>query len=104
MLIVGCADDLDDVGITLALLPPDAYGQVLIEAPADATDCLTAPPRVAIHRVDPGRAGLEAAVSAWVEEWIPWEPDPRRAVAVWVGRQAGAVVDLDHLDLDHLTV
>jgi len=74
----------------MAWLPADTYGQVLIEVgPAEELPLLAVPPRVTVHRVErspegPGIA-VGRAVTAWVAEWIPDEPDERRTVTIWVG-------------------
>lgn len=102
-LIVGVVADLPGIMTTLALLPPDAYGQVLIEVgPDEQLPVLAAPPRVTVHRVarSPQGPGVAAgrAAAAWVEEWMPDEPDERRAVCVWVGER----VDLSCPSIDGL--
>lgn len=104
VLIAGHADDLDEISITLALLPADAYGQVLIEASPEALATLTAPPRVSIHRIDPATGSLPAAVTAWVAEWVPDEEDHRRTVTVWLGEHASNLIDVYQLGLDHLRI
>ncbi|WP_291524152.1 hypothetical protein [Branchiibius sp. NY16-3462-2] len=104
VLVAGHIADLDDIAVALALLPEDAYGQVLIEGPEGSISTLTAPPRVSIHRVDPVTSSLERAVAAWVAEWVPQELDLRRTVTVWLGGHASNLVDLDHLGVDHLTI
>jgi NADPH-dependent ferric siderophore reductase len=89
-LIAGDVGDLPGIVAALAWLPAAAYGQVLIEAgPGEELPLLAAPPRVTVHRIERSAAGhgiaVGRAVTAWVEEWIPDEPDERRAVTVWVG-------------------
>lgn len=90
VLLAGNVDDLPGIAAAVAWLPADAYGQVFIEAGADAElPLLAAPLRVTVHRVDrsPDGDGVAAgrAVAAWVEEWIPDEVDERRTVSIWVG-------------------
>lgn len=104
VLVAGHTADLDDIAVALALLPDDAYGQVLVEGPQGSTDTLTAPPRVSIHRIDSVTSSLERAVAAWVAEWVPQEPDLRRTVTVWLGGHAANTVDLTELGVDHLTI
>lgn len=97
VLIAGYLADVDEISVALALLPDDTYGQVLIEAPTGSLMAVTAPPRVSIQRIDPMTGSLAEAVSAWVAEWIPDEPDPRREVTVWLGQHARGQVDLGYL-------
>ncbi|PWJ25096.1 hypothetical protein ATK17_1208 [Branchiibius hedensis] len=104
VLIAGHIADLDDIAVALALLPADAYGQVLIEAPAGSLDGLTAPARVSIQRIEPSTGSLDQAVTAWVSEWVPQELDLRRNVTVWLGGHASSRVDLRDLGVDHLTI
>lgn len=104
VLVAGHVADLDDIAVALALLPSDAYGQVLVEGPAGSLAELTAPPRVSIHRIDPVASSLEKAVTAWVAEWVPQEPDHRRTVTVWLGGHAASLVDLNRLGVEHLTI
>jgi NADPH-dependent ferric siderophore reductase len=92
VLLAGDVDDLPNIVAALAWLPADAYGQVLVEAARDVDlPELAAPLRVTVHRVDrsPEGDGVAAgrAVAAWVEEWIPDEPDERRTVSIWVGER-----------------
>lgn len=89
-LIAGDVADLPGIATALALLSPDAYGQVLIEVGVDEQlPVLAAPPRVTVYRLErsPQGRGVAAgrAAAAWVEEWMPDEPDERRAVSIWVG-------------------
>lgn len=89
-LIAGDVADLPGIVTALAWLPCDTYGQVLVEAEPDDDLSMLAPPlRVTVHRVErsPQGPGVAAgrAVAAWVEEWMPEEPDERRTVSIWVG-------------------
>ncbi|MFI5425668.1 SIP domain-containing protein [Aeromicrobium sp. UC242_57] len=89
--IAGDVADLPGIVTALAWLPPDAYGQVLIEVGTDEQlPVLAAPPRVTVHRLERSPQGRGIAVgraaAAWVEEWIPDEPDERRSVSIWVGQ------------------
>lgn len=89
-LIAGDVADLPGITTALAWLSPDAYGQVLIEVGIDEQlPVLAVPPRVTVYRIErsPQGRGVAAsrAAAAWVEEWMPGEPDERRAVCVWVG-------------------
>lgn len=91
-LIAGDVGDLPGIVTALAWLPADTYGQVLIEVDAgEVLPLLAAPPRVTVHRIErsPQGEGVAAgrAVAAWVEEWMPDEPDERRAVSIWVGER-----------------
>lgn len=91
-LIAGDVRDLPGIVTALAWLPPDTYGQVLIEAgPDEQVPLLAAPLRVTVHRLErsPEGHGVAAgrAVAAWVEEWIPDEIDERRTVTIWVGER-----------------
>lgn len=100
ILIAGQLADLDEISLALALLPPDTYGQVLVEAPAGSLVPLIAPPRVSIQRIDPATGSLAGAVAAWAAEWVPDEPDPRRTVSAWLGSHARQSIDLAYLGLD----
>jgi hypothetical protein len=93
VLIVGLHDDIDAIATTLAQVSPDAYGHVLIAAPPGATDHLTAPLRVAIHRVDPCLGVLNRAITAWAAEWMPDQPLLERPVRVWLGAHAHQHID-----------
>jgi NADPH-dependent ferric siderophore reductase len=91
-LIAGDATDLPAIVAALVWLSPDTYGQVLVEmGPDEELPLLAAPLRVSVHRVERSAAGhgvaAGRAVAAWVEEWMPGEPDERRAVTVWVGER-----------------
>lgn len=91
-LVAGDVGDLPGIVTALAWLPGDTYGQVLIEAgPDDELPLLAGPPRVTVHRIErsPEGVGVAAgrAVAAWVEEWIPDEPDENRTVTIWVGER-----------------
>lgn len=104
VLIVGVAGDLQEVSLALAMLPDDAYGQVLLAAAPGSTSALTAPARVSIHRLEPSRGCLVDAVSAWLAEWVPQEPDGARSVTAWVGPHAKAAIDPERLGLASLTI
>lgn len=89
--MAGDVRDVPAIVTGLAWLPADAYGQVLVEAgPDDELPLLAAPSRVTVHRIERSPEGdgvaVGRAVAAWVEEWIPAEPDERRTVTMWVGR------------------
>ncbi|MET0448761.1 MAG: SIP domain-containing protein [Aeromicrobium sp.] len=91
-LVAGDVRDLPGIVTALAWLPADTYGQVLIEADLDEElPLLAAPARVTVHRIErsPLGEGIASgrAVAAWVEEWIPDEPDERRTVTIWVGER-----------------
>jgi len=91
-LVAGDLADLPGIVAALAWMPTDTYGQVLIEAgPDDEVLLLAAPPRVSVHRIERSAEGdgiaCGRAVAAWVEEWIPDEPDERRNVTIWVGER-----------------
>jgi NADPH-dependent ferric siderophore reductase len=94
ILVAGSESELPAIEALLLLLPSTAYGQVLIETePQQAALSLSAPPRVTLTclertRVDEPGALLAAAVHAWLAEWMPHEPDPARAITVWVGGSA----------------
>lgn len=96
MLLVGSSDDLLTLRSMLAVLPADAYGQVLVEtAPGEALPLLDAPGRVTVQAIAHGTAG--EALELWVQEWLPHEPDARRAVGVWIGATSSArETALDH--------
>lgn len=97
MLLAGCCDDLVTLQSVLAVLPADAYGQVVVEASPDADlSALDAPARMTVHRVWPGEAGR--AVAAWISEWMPHEPDAARSVGVWIS--AGCTAQQTVRDLD----
>lgn len=91
-LIAGDVADLPGIVTAMAWLPAETYGQVLIEAgPYDEIPPISTPPRVTVHRIERTIDGLGVAVgravSAWVGEWIPDEPDERRTVTIWVGER-----------------
>ena len=92
----------------LHLLPSTTYGQVLVEtAHAHTLPPLNHPPRVAVtwlQRRAADAAGdlLAAAVTGWLAEWMPEEPDPGRAVTVWVGQSARDRVDAVGTTLESL--
>lgn len=97
MLLAGSVDDLPGLAVALAWLPSDAYGQVVVEADEDDDlSGLHAPLRVTVQRVRPALEGpglsLARSVTAWVEEWIPDEPDARRTVSIWLGSGVDALV------------
>lgn len=92
-LVAGEVGDLAGIVTALAWLPVDAYGQVLIEAaPDEVLPVLAAPPRVTVHRIERSPLGdgvaVGRAVAAWVDEWVPDEPDERRTVSIWIGERA----------------
>ena len=92
MLLAGDVADVAAIEAALAWLPADAYGQVLIEAGADdELPVFGAPLRVTVHRIrrsaDGDGVAAGRAVAAWVEEWMPEEPDERRLVSIWVGQR-----------------
>jgi NADPH-dependent ferric siderophore reductase len=89
-LIAGDVGDLPGIVMALAWLPTGAYGQVLVEVgPDEELPLLAAPPRVTVHRIarsaDGAGVAVGRAVAAWIEEWVPDEPDAARTVSVWVG-------------------
>lgn len=91
MLVAADRDDLPVVELLLSDLPPDTYGQVLVEVPADAgLPELRCPARMTVHRLprsadaEPGVL-LASAVAGWAAEWAPDEPDLARAVQLWAG-------------------
>lgn len=88
-LIVAHTDDGVDLQLALALLPANAYGTVIIEAPADTASAIAAPSRMAVVHVRPGV--LDAAVDAWLTEWMPGEAPCEGTHRVWIG---------DHANLD----
>ena len=91
VLVAGDVTELDAVQALVCLLPPEAYGLVLLEADADADlPALACPARVAVTVLrrstgDAPGARLSAAAAAWAEEWVVDEHDPDRDVSVWVG-------------------
>jgi NADPH-dependent ferric siderophore reductase len=91
-LLAGDVRDLPSIAAALAWLPPDTYGQVLVEADVDdVLPFIAAPLRVTVHRIARSGEGdgvaVGRAVAAWVGEWMPDEPDERRTVTIWVGRR-----------------
>lgn len=97
--MAGSSEDLPVIEALLLLLPSTAYGQVLVETPIGfSLPPLAAPSRVTVTRLErtvdaaPGDP-LAAAVHGWLAEWIPDEPDPGRAVTLWVGCSARDRVD-----------
>lgn len=99
VLVAGSFEELPAIEALLSLLPDTAYGQVLVESSSDLElPVLAAPPRVTITRLartesdEPGSL-LAAAVHGWLAEWMPDEPDPGRAVTLWVGGSARGRVD-----------
>lgn len=96
MLLVGSSDDLLTLRSMLAVLPADAYGQVLVETtPGEVLSPLDAPARVTVQAIARGTAAR--ALDLWVQEWLPHEPDARRAVCVWIGATSSARdAALDH--------
>lgn len=100
MLVAGGFDELPAIEALLCLLPETAYGQVLVEVPADVEPpVLAAPARMTVTRLvcaeEPGEPGarLAEAVQAWVAEWIPDEPDLAREVTLWLGGSAIGRID-----------
>jgi len=91
VLVAGDVAELDAVRAILCLLPVDAYGAVIVEAPAHAElPDLPRPARVALtvlrrEETDLPGVRLSAAASAWAEEWMVDEHDPAREVSVRVG-------------------
>lgn len=99
VLIAGELADLDAIEAVLLLLPPYAYGQVLVETDVDAElPPLPAPVRVGITRLlrEPHPGGghpapgalLARAVAGWAAEWLPEEPQPDRDFSIWLGAAA----------------
>lgn len=108
VLIAGSDDELSAIEALLHLLPPTTYGQVLVEtARSDALPSLSVPPRIGVSRLELGAADapgdrLADAVTGWLAEWMPEDPDPHRAVTVWVGRSARDRVDVVGTTLESL--
>lgn len=95
MLVAGGVDELPAIEALLCLLPDTAYGQVLVEAPADLElPVIATPPRLTItwlaRTEEPGEPGsrLAEAVHAWLAEWMPDQPDLAREVTLWLGGSA----------------
>lgn len=92
----------------LSMLPSDAYGQVLLEVHDDVVLAdLDAPARVTVQRIrpvptEPTGTALSRAVSAWLAEWLPEEPDPHRSVGVWLGSTCATSVASQCFDLRSL--
>lgn len=93
MLLAGDSADLRDLRALAATLPADAYGQVYVEvASALQIEPLDLPARVAATwlvregdaGVAPRGALLTAAVTAWIDEWMPEGVRDDRRIA-WVG-------------------
>lgn len=109
VLVAGSFEELPAIEVLLHMLPDSAYGQVLVESPADAEllPILAAPPRVTITRLartqsdEPGSV-LAAAVQGWLAEWMPDEPDMARACTIWVGEAARDRVDAASARLETL--
>lgn len=100
----------------LAMLPPTAYGQVILAVDADQ-DAGTDPQRLAAQLDAPARVSvttltvaasadhapgsalatrgvvLADAIAAWVAEWVPDEVALDRIVSMWVGGRGNAAVD-----------
>lgn len=99
VLVAGSESELPAIEALLLLLPSTAYGQVLVETgPRQAALSVDAPPRVTMTCLEraPGEEPgvlLAPAVHAWLAEWMPHEPDPARAVTVWIGSSARDRVD-----------
>ncbi len=92
VLIAGDVADLPGIVTAMAWLPAGTYGQVLVEAgPYDELPSISTPARVTVHRIERSIDGLGVAVgravAAWVDEWMPHEPDERRTVTIWVGER-----------------
>lgn len=88
VLVAGGFDEISEINTLLAVLPDDAYGQVIIEAddPAAVPE-FAMPARMSVHTV-PAAMGSQA-LRAWMSEWIPTEPDADREVRLWVGSNIG---------------
>jgi NADPH-dependent ferric siderophore reductase len=91
-LVAGDVGDLPAIVTALAWISPDTYGQVVVEVgPGEELPVLAPPLRVTVHRVERSADGhgvaAGRAVAAWVEEWMPEEPDERRDVSIWVGER-----------------
>ncbi len=96
MLVAGTTEERPAIQRVLDMLPADAYGQVLLEDDPDVPSrTLSAPSRVTVQRV----SRLDEAVSTWVAEWLPHEPDPTRSVTIWLGARSGVPTDARCHDL-----
>lgn len=93
MLLAGDGADLRELRALAATLPSDAYGQVYVEVDSAArVEQLDLPARVCVTwLVREGDAGtapcgalLTAAVTAWIDEWMPEGVRDDRRIA-WVG-------------------
>lgn len=94
VLAVAAAEDRAAVQEWLGTLPADAYGQVLMAAPADVLAGLCGPDRVMV--AGPGTAcasSVGEALAALVGEWIPEEPWMTPWPELWLGRTARAYLD-----------
>ncbi|MHA3684068.1 hypothetical protein ACXR2W_07420 [Leucobacter sp. HY1908] len=101
--VVGAAtdDDLTELREWLGALDASAYGQVFIEANANATataagrEMLVAPKGIGITWLRPGErpgAALTAAVDAWFAEWLWVEAAGSRAVQVFTAAYAETAI------------
>jgi hypothetical protein len=89
-VLVASGDDLVELRMTLALLPANAYGTVIVDTPPLDVN---APSRMTVTQVRPG--ALDAAVQAWVSEWMPEEGCSVGSNLAWMGRDAAARLDDD---------
>lgn len=102
ILLAGEIEDLGAIQAVLAVLPADAYGQVLLEVDTlDQAPVVIAPLRVTVVLLErehpreaagelpvPRGARLADAVGAWVAEWMPADADADRVVTLWIGGRA----------------
>lgn len=94
VLAVAAVEDRAAVQDWLSALPADAYGQVLMVAPADVLAGLNGPERVMI--AGPATAAASSvveALAALVGEWIPQEPWMTPWPELWLGRAAREQLD-----------